>query len=108
MNSAVEPMSFLAGTESLGSHLDGWNLNGEPPHEGDRSYRARVVFARAFRDTPLVHIAISGLDASNLDAVRVSASATGISPEGFDIVLSTWMDSRLWRVDVNWLAIGPN
>jgi hypothetical protein len=100
-------MSFLAGTESLGFTRDGWNLHTEPPHDGDRCYRARVAFANAFRGMPLVHIGIAGLDASNQDAVRVTASAAGITPEGFEILLSTWMDTRLWRIDVNWLAIGP-
>jgi len=107
MTSTVEPMSFLAGTESLGFTLDSWNLHAEPPHDGDRCYSTRVAFAHAFRGVPLVHIGISGLDASNQDAVRVTASAAAITPEGFEIVISTLLDTRLWRVDVNWLAIGP-
>lgn len=108
MTMAAELVNFLAGTETLGFNLEGWKLHWEPPHEADRSYRARVDFARPFRAAPLVHAAISGFDASNQDAVRINIAAANITTTGFDIVVSTWMDTRLWRVDVNWLAIGQN
>jgi hypothetical protein len=107
MTNTVAPMSFLAGTESLDFNQEGWSLHREPPHDADRFFRARVSFARAFRGVPLVHVGMTGLDASNLDAVRVTVSASNITPEGFEIAVSTWLDSRVWRVGVSWLAIGP-
>jgi hypothetical protein len=103
---AIEPMAFLAGTESMGFKSEGWTLDSDPPHDADRFHRARVGFARPFRGLPLVHLGISGLDVDNRDAARLTVGATDVTSEGFTIVLSTWFNTRIWRVDVNWLAIG--
>jgi hypothetical protein len=105
MSNSVDPMSFLAGTEKLGFRHEGWVLD-QAPADGDRFFRARVVFSRPFRNAPLVHLGVSGFDISNQDAARLRASAMNITPEGFEVVLTTWFDTRLWWVDVNWLAIG--
>lgn len=107
MTMAIEPMNFLAGTETLGFQHEGWQLHAEPPHAGDRFYRAWVPFSRPFRGVPLVHLGLAGFDVGNGDAARITATATDVGSEGFTIVLGTWLDTRIWRVDVNWLAVGP-
>jgi hypothetical protein len=53
-----------------------------------------------------VHLGLAGLDISNQDSARLTSRAENVSPEGFDVVLATWLHTRVWRVDVNWLAIG--
>jgi hypothetical protein len=106
MNTTLQPFSFLAGKEVLGMASEGWQFDhGQGPDHG-REYKLRVHFTTAFRNTPLVHLGLSGFDISNHDAARLSASAANISAEGFDLVLATWLDTRIWRVEVNWLAIG--
>ena len=103
---AMEPLNFLAGTEALGSLTDGWTLDDAPHGSPERAFRSRVNFTRSFQGAPLVHLGIAGLDASNQDSTRLTASADNVTPDGFEIVLRTWLHSKLWRVDVNWLAIG--
>jgi H-type lectin domain len=107
MNNAMTPMNFLAGTEMLGSLSEGWMLDEAPHGSPERVFRARITFERPFGGMPLVHLGIAGLDASNQDSARITTRADNVSPEGFDIVLTTWLHARLWRVDVSWLAIGP-
>lgn len=102
----MEPMNFLAGTEALGSLSKGWTLDKAPHGAPERSFRTRVSFNRPFQGTPLVHLGIAGLDAGNQDATRLTAVADNVTHDGFEIVLKTWLHSKLWRVDVNWLAIG--
>lgn len=106
MSTFITPLNFLAGTQALGSQNDGWNLDQAPHGSPERSFRSRVTFEHPFSGTPLVHLGISGLDISNQDSARVSSRAENVSPEGFDIVIGTWLHTRVWRVDVNWLAVG--
>ncbi|HXC58894.1 MAG TPA: H-type lectin domain-containing protein [Steroidobacteraceae bacterium] len=106
MSIAVTPLNFLAGTEAMDALKEGWKLDEAPHGSPERSFSNRVTFDRPFRGAPLVHLGIAGLDVSNEDSARLTAKAVNVSEEGFDIVLTTWLHSRLWRVDVNWLAIG--
>ncbi len=106
MSNGVEPLCFLSGTEALGNAHDGWPLDEAAQDDQDRVFRAKVVFARPFRAVPIVHIGIVGFDISNHDAARLTASVEGVTVSGFDIQLSTWLNSKIWRVDVSWLAIG--
>lgn len=102
----MQPLNFLAGTEALDSLREGWTLDDAPHGAPERSFRTRIQFERPFQVTPLVHLGIAGLDAGNQDATRLTASTANVTNDGFEIVLRTWLHSRLWRVDVNWLAIG--
>ena len=100
---SADGFSFLAGTEVMGSKQPGWLFD---QGDGDRSFRRHVAFQRSFLNPPLVHLGIAGFDIANHDAARLTASVANVTAEGFEIVLSTWLNSRLWRVDVNWLALG--
>ena len=102
----IRPFSFLSGHEVLGTTCDTWTLDdvshGQPP----RSFRASVEFREPFQTEPLVHLGIAGFDVGNADAARVTVAAEKVTPTGFEIVVSTWLHSRLWRVDISWLALG--
>ncbi len=102
---SADGFTFLAGTEILGSQHAGWTFD-QGGDGNDRSFRRHVAFQRSFHYQPLVHLGIAGFDIANEDAARLTAAAANITPEGFEIVLSTWLHTRLWRVDVNWLALG--
>jgi hypothetical protein len=106
MSMTITPLNFLAGSQTLGYLNEGWTLDDAPHGSPERSFRSRVAFERAFTSTPLVHLGIAGFDVSNQDSARVASRVENVSPEGFDIVLGTWLHTRVWRVDVNWLAIG--
>jgi hypothetical protein len=106
MNTTITPLDFLAGSESLGASLEGWSLDEAPHGAPARTFRHHVEFNRAFAAAPLVHLGLAGFDVSNADSARVATRAEGVTASGFDIVVTTWLHSRLWRVDVNWLAVG--
>jgi hypothetical protein len=106
MSTAITPLNFLAGSEKLGTLNEGWTLDQAPHGSPARSFRSRITFERPFNGTPLVHLGMAGFDVSNQDSARVTSSAENVSQEGFDIVIGTWLHTRVWRVDVNWLAIG--
>lgn len=106
MSTAMTPFNFLAGTESLGSLIEGWNLDHAPHGGPERTFRTRVRFERIFQGTPLVHLGLAGFDISNQDSARIATRVENVTPEGFDVVLAAWLHTRVWRLDVNWLAIG--
>jgi hypothetical protein len=105
MSNLAEAFNFLAGTEVLGSTRVDWGFD-QTGDGSERSYRQYVAFQRPFRNPPLVHLGIAGFDISNQDAARLTASVANVTHEGFEIVLATWLHTRLWRVDVSWLALG--
>ncbi len=106
MHHAVQPFSFLAGREVLDADSAGWHLDQLPVDEGDRSIRTRVMFSTPFANPPLVQLGLTGFDISNQDAARLTASVANVTPEGFDIVIGTWLNTRLWKVELGWLALG--
>jgi len=73
---------------------------------GARERRRPVQFSEAFRSTPVVHTSISLWDVDTKSAVRVEVTAENVAPGGFDIVFRTWLDTRVARVRVAWMAIG--
>jgi H-type lectin domain-containing protein len=106
MNNAVEPLSFLSGAESLGDTQPGWTLDQPEGVTEDRHFRRQVWFVHPFRHAPVVQLGITGFDICNHDAARLTTSVANITPQGFEIVVSTWFNTRIWRVNVSWFAIG--
>jgi len=74
--------------------------------EGPRERRRPVCFSERFSAAPSVHLSISLLDASTDSAIRTELIPEAITPKGFDIVFRTWMDTRVARIRVAWMAIG--
>lgn len=101
--STIAPLSLLSAVVPLGSLLPGWTLE---EGSGDRNFRHVVTFERHFSALPVVHLGIVGLDASKMDNLRVRVRAEEITTHGFTIVAHTWLHTKLWAVDVSWLAIG--
>lgn len=106
MSNAVVPLNFLAGRESLGTHNEGWTFDQPSPDGAERVFRSRVEFSRAFASAPLVHVGLCGFDIGNKDAARLRTGIENVSATGFDLVVGTWLHTRLWSVEVSWLALG--
>lgn len=106
MSIAVEPLVFLAGVNTFGTSDEGWSLSTPPEDEQPRVFRSPVFFNQSFRTGPVVHLGVAGFDVSNHDAARLKVRAENISIEGFEVVLETWLNSKIWSVDVSWLAVG--
>ena len=93
---------------TLDQYLPGWNLSdiektAKPP---PRHFVYDVSFNYSFSNVPLVHTGITGFDIGNNDTGRLSVRAEEITNDGFKIVVETWMHTRVYKVDVSWLAIG--
>ena len=106
MINAMPPLNLLSGIEVLSNAREGWTLDHTSGFTEDRRFRARVRFDRAFNAVPVVHLGIVGFDISEKDCARLATSVANISIGGFEIVLSTWLNTQVWRVDVSWIAIG--
>eukprot|EP01031_Cornospumella_fuschlensis_P003743 gene3743-4677_t len=92
-----------------GFNSAGWNLVAIPDgqYEAPRTYTVEVVFPEAFTVAPVVHAALSGFDIDQRDSARVSTAVSAITPQGFSLAITTWMGTRVYGVEVSWLAIGP-
>lgn len=74
---------------------------------GDREARLNIVFSEPFRAPPAVHLTMSLFDMDRETNARGELVAENIDSEGFDAVFRTWGDTRIARLRVRWLAIGP-
>jgi hypothetical protein len=102
----IAPLVMLSAVVSLDSSLPKWSLL-EPASGGElRRFAYSVTFDVPFSAPPVVQLGVVGLDASKDDNLRLKVRAEGITAAGFSLVAETWLHSRLWSVDVSWLAIG--
>jgi hypothetical protein len=85
--SNLVPFKMLSAVAVLDSSLEGWSLLDIPA-------------------TALVHVGLVGLDVSKEDNLRVRLRALDVSAEGFTLHAETWFNTRIWSVEVSWLAIG--
>lgn len=74
--------------------------------QGDRQSRSTIAFPEPFAGVPVVHAAIGLWDMDHKHNIRADLVVTGITAAGFDVVFSTWGDTRIARVRVDWMAIG--
>ena len=103
--SNLVPFKLLSSVESLSHLLDGWTLL-EAATDEERVFRYSVPFESPFSRAPVVQLSIVGVDASNEDNLRLKVRAIDITDQGFTIEAETWFNTRVWGVDVSWLAIG--
>lgn len=74
--------------------------------KGPRERRRNVLFEQPFRGPPVVHTSISLWDVDTKSPVRVEITAESITEAGFEIVFRTWLDTRVARLRVAWMAMG--
>ncbi|MGA3122335.1 MAG: H-type lectin domain-containing protein [Polyangiaceae bacterium] len=103
--SYVAPLSLLSAVVVLDASLEGWSLL-EPSANGARAFHYPVSFSRPFSAPPVVHIGMVGLDVSREDNARIRVRALDITGSGFTLHAETWLNTKIWAVDVSWLAIG--
>lgn len=91
--------------------FDFWQ-SGKPIEIGkdERSEVKHIRFRRPFCQTPEVQISMNGFDVSQdyLQILRVSAK--NVTKEGFDVIISTSEEAKVFGAMVNWIAfqIGGN
>jgi len=65
-----------------------------------------VNFTQPFTIAPTVHVGIVGIDLDHGANQRLKVFAQNITTTGFDMVFSTWANTKVWGVEASWLAIG--
>ena len=65
----------------------------------------RVDFQEPFHSPPTVLIAFSALDFAHDRNIRIRVRAEKVDKEGFDYVLATWCNTRVWKTQASWIAI---
>ena len=93
-----------------GSHVlfEDYDVGGEMwTGEGSRERRQRIHFDHPFAELPMVHVSLTLWDMDSAHNVRADLSAEDISKTGFDAVFRTWLDTRVARVRISWIAMGP-
>lgn len=100
------PLSILAGRASYNKLSGYWELAGPPTDEVDRRFAAPVLFERPFQSTPVVNLALSGLDISNGDSARLRVRVEEITTRGFLVIAETWFNTEVHGFDVSWIAVG--
>jgi len=75
--------------------------------DGPRSHVTDLRFSEPFRTSPSVHVSFAMWDMDGAPNQRAELAAEDVTAEGFTIRFSTWGDSRVARIAVNWMAIGP-
>lgn len=73
---------------------------------GERRRRTAVRFSEEFKSEPVVQVALDMWDIDHAHNQRADIRAENVTPRGFDIVFTTWGDTRVARVRAVWTAIG--
>lgn len=73
---------------------------------GERQRRIAVAFSETFRSPPAVTVALELLDMHNGANHRHVIKAETITNEGFEVVFTTWGDTRIARARASWTATG--
>jgi hypothetical protein len=101
----LHPLFVCSSVVKVSAETDGFDLH-QVGDARERTFQTRVAFASPFYDTPVVHAALAGLDIDNSDTARISVGATNVDATGFDLVVTTWLGTRVYAAQVSWLAIG--
>jgi hypothetical protein len=105
ISAPVLPLQMAAATTLLNTTTPGWELL-QPGVDRARRCRARIAFERTFSSVPLVHAGLAGFDIENGDAARIQLQVSDVDTAGFTIEIKSWFNTRIWSVQISWLAIG--
>ncbi len=73
---------------------------------GTRSLSQIITFPETFIRPPVVQLSVSLWDFDSDTNQRADLSSRQITASGFEMVFSTWGDTRIARMRVDWMAFG--
>ncbi|MDU8927282.1 H-type lectin domain-containing protein [Alisedimentitalea sp. MJ-SS2] len=74
---------------------------------GHRERIKEIEFSEPFKEVPAVHVSLSLWDVDNATNMRAEVDAENVTETGFELVFRTWGDTKVARVRIGWMAIGP-
>ena len=102
------PLTMSSAVIELDQYHPDWQLaqlTAESATE-PRTFITHVAFDAPFANVPLVHVGISGFDIDNRDTARLNVRTGAVSATGFDLEVRTWLNTRVYSVEINWIALG--
>lgn len=102
----VIPLRFVAGTTQFGQEDAEWSMLAPAKDEAMRYFEGSIGFEQAFRVTPMVHVGVAGFDIDHRDNARLSVRLSESDRFGFRVRIGTWLNTRIWSVEVAWVAVG--
>ena len=84
----------------------GWVLGSNSGAGGNyREQKIPILFKNEFLRMPQVLTMLSGLDVAD-SPVRLRVTAESVSTTGFVLTIGTWVNSEIYGISVQWMAIG--
>ncbi|MBV7380710.1 H-type lectin domain-containing protein [Maritimibacter dapengensis] len=74
--------------------------------EGDREIRMKIPFSESFTSPPAVMVGMSMWDIDAETNSRIDISSDNVTADDFEIVFSTWGDTKVARIRADWIAFG--
>lgn len=74
--------------------------------EGDREIRMLIKFSESFVTPPAVMVGMSMWDIDAATNSRIDISSENVTEKDFEIVFSTWGDTKVARIRADWTAFG--
>ncbi|NEP50549.1 MAG: hypothetical protein F6K65_17760 [Moorea sp. SIO3C2] len=74
--------------------------------DGRRRISGEKKFNTNFTSEPVVYIALNDIDSDNDENLRLKVDVTDVNREGFQYVLETWGDTRVYSANASWFAYG--
>jgi hypothetical protein len=100
------PLSICSSIAKFSQEDPGFSLHIAQGDDEERVFRARIDFASPFAGPPVVHVGISSFDIDHCDTARLRVRAEAISATGFELVLTTWRNTKVYSAETSWLAVG--
>ncbi len=104
----IIPLKMSAHTLSIDQFDAEWTLadfSGEADPPPKRVQRW-IAFDAPFSNVPLVHVGLVGFDIDHRDTARIRLWAERITANGFVLMIETWRHTRVYGIEVSWLALG--
>ena len=73
---------------------------------GQRIFKSRITFSRPFKTPPDLQVSLTIFDIANSANARLVVSAADATTTGFDLVFSTFADSKIFGAGAAWTAYG--
>ncbi|WP_455212738.1 H-type lectin domain-containing protein [Kaarinaea lacus] len=106
INPTLVPIKMCSAIVEFNQFTPDWTLAQENASEGSRTFVSSVLFDVPFSNVPIVHVGLSGFDIDQRDSARISVHAEAITSNGFDMRIKTWRNTRVYQVEVSWIALG--
>lgn len=74
---------------------------------GHRERVKEITFREPFSEPPVVQCSLSLWDVDAATNVRADVEAENVTETGFELTFRTWGDTKVARVRIGWIAIGP-